>query len=398
MGPLVVEHHPHRDGRRRRPGRGRGHRLGPHLGGGRRGGGTEVGTGEAAPLVVPGAHPQRPAVGEDDGQRGVQRADLLDLQRGAVGGDHRVVAVGVDAVVGLAVVVVDRLVGTLDGDLLRGDAAERDRADHAADDAGGPEDLRQDAHVAPPTWTPRHPGADAGDDLVVDGVAGGGPVRRGRLTATAVAEQRHRVTRLHLVVPHVDHHLVHRHPAGDAVPPAADGDLGPRTRRPRHTVGVPDRDQRQRGVGSRPVGETVGDAGAGRDPFGQRHRRPQCHRRPESVGVPEPGAVERVEAVDADAHPDQVVAGVRGAHRRGGVGQVPVPRGQPGVGGGAQRGLEHRPLLADARVADHLGAAEVAHHALDASAPRRVRRRRRPGTAPPSRPVRRHRGRARCRP
>jgi hypothetical protein len=54
---------------------------------------AQVVTGQGQPLVVPDGHLLDVAVQQHDGQRGVRPADLLDVQRHAVRGDHRAGAV-----------------------------------------------------------------------------------------------------------------------------------------------------------------------------------------------------------------------------------------------------------------------------------------------------------------
>ena len=123
VGALVVEHHPDL-----RPGcqRAAGGVAAPNPWPAR-----------AAPLVVPGPHPQRPAVREDHGQRRVQRTDLLDVQHGAVGGRPPSSAGRRRWRRRFVLDIADRLAAIApDGDPLRGHPAERGRADDPADHPG----------------------------------------------------------------------------------------------------------------------------------------------------------------------------------------------------------------------------------------------------------------------
>ena len=154
--------------------------------------GAEPGAGQPEPLVVPGAQPQRPPVREDDRHRGGDRADLLDVQRDAVVGDHGVRPVRAAGVAELGF-------GRRAARTARTGPRTATRCAVMPPSAAAPSTpvaipaapriwptvltttscpSGDSAPAAPSTdVAPRHPRADPGDDLVVDRAAGRRPSR-----------------------------------------------------------------------------------------------------------------------------------------------------------------------------------------------------------------------------
>src|SRR4051812_11857604 len=124
--------------------------------------------------------------------------------------------------------------------------------------------------LPPPVVHPRHPwAAEPRHDLVVDRVADGCPVVRGRLSAVAGPEQHGNVAGRHRVVAAVQDHLIHAYPTGDPPNLAAEGDRAAVAGDAGHAVGVAERDDGQSGIGAGVVGVAVGNALPGRYPFGE---------------------------------------------------------------------------------------------------------------------------------
>jgi len=113
--------------------------------------------GEVTPLVVPARHLQRVAVTEDDGERGVGRPDLLDVELDAVVGGHPVHPVGRQRAEGLARHRVGPRPGSADRASLGRDTTGEPRGHRAADRIHDRQSTQQ-AHAvpllaAPPTYT-----------------------------------------------------------------------------------------------------------------------------------------------------------------------------------------------------------------------------------------------------
>ncbi len=164
------------------------------------------------------------------------------------------------------------------------------------------------------------PGAEAGDDLVLEGVGPVGPVgdgrlavrRRGRRRSTASPSSRR-------VVAEVDDHHVHGDPADHRAPPAADQHLGAARGSRGQAVGVPERQQAEPGRRRRDPGVAVADAGAGRARCGRSTSGAVRVSAGRSVVVPR-----RVDADQAGADPAHGVVAERVGEGGGGGGEVPV--------------------------------------------------------------------------
>ena len=89
----------------------------------------------------------------------------------------------------------------------------------------------------------------------------GSPASPGPKTVSGLA-------RVYRLVAEVDDDLVHRDPADDAAPAAAEHDLGPAGGGARQPVGVPERQQARGGVRRRGPGVAVADGACRRAPGG----------------------------------------------------------------------------------------------------------------------------------
>ena len=114
------------------------------------------------------------------------------------------------------------------------------------------------------------PAAGTGDNLVVDGAEEIGPILRRGLALRAGAEQNGVVTLGHvdLTGTEVHHELVHADSTDAASRPAVDQHVDAAAQGPEHTVGITDRQQRQRGVALGDPGVTIGHSVAGPAPTG----------------------------------------------------------------------------------------------------------------------------------
>ena len=157
--------------------------------------------------------------------------------------------------------------------------------------------------------------------------------------------------------PEVDHDLVHAHAPDDRSAPTGQLHRHRPSEPSGHPVGVPRGDQCEYPVAGSDPFVTVRDTFPGGDPFDQRDPGAERHDRTQSVMV---RRLERVEAVDGDAGPDEVEVQVGAGEGGRGVGQVP-PRG-----GAAEARRRRTPGLVEAggldvdrRVGGGVGVREV---------------------------------------
>ena len=124
--------------------------------------------------------------------------------------------------------------------------------------------------------------------------------------------------------PQIDHHLVHRHGARDAVAASPDQDLRPGRRRPRVPVRVADRHRRDRRGPLELVALAVAEALAGGQPLRHRHGRAPRQRRAEPPVLADPGG--RHDPVERDPRAHEVERRLRMPQHRAAVRRVDEPR------------------------------------------------------------------------
>src|SRR5256885_334564 len=162
--------------------------------------------------------------------------------------------------------------------------------------------------------TPWYAPAKAGDDLVIDGVAGRREVLS-RLRCTGLRADQNDLVALARVgdVGHVKHHEVHADAACEAHAAAAEQHRAALSGNARKPVAVPDGDGRDPAVAGKPVLVPVGHAGAGRNARDPKDARSPAQRGPKRHRVRE--MRRRMEAVHREPRTYRVHAVDRSERR-----------------------------------------------------------------------------------
>src|SRR4051812_20044495 len=201
--------------------------------------------------------------------------------------------------------------------------------------------------------------SDARDDLVRDGAGRLRPVLGGGLAAVAGAEEDRLGADRGLVPAEVDDELVHRDPARDGPPLAADQHRAGAGGVPRDAVAVPDGHQAEGRLAGGDVVMPVTDAVTARNVLHERDGRRQLHDRPqpEVGGGTDLGA--RRDPVEGDTGPYEVEVGLGEGERGGRVGDVPHLGAYAPLLGLGEHLPEAGQLEGDGGVAGFVGAREV---------------------------------------